>query len=67
MRMDSAGRAESEKAEHEMVRMDCAGRGESERQNMDGNNRTRNGSLPLTALSSRDSVIAKSQTVWGNQ
>jgi hypothetical protein len=55
--MDCAGRGESEKAEHGMVRMDCAGRGNRNGRTRNGKGRTRNGSLPLTALiGSRDII-----------
>jgi hypothetical protein len=48
------------KAEHGMVRMDCAGRGNRKGRIGNGNGRTRNGSLPLTALiSSRDFEVIK--------
>jgi hypothetical protein len=47
------------KAEQGMVRMDCARRGNRKGRTWNGNDRTRNGSLPLTALiSSRDCVDA---------
>jgi hypothetical protein len=43
------------KAEQRMVKMDCAGRWNRKGRTGNGNGRTRNGSLPLTALiSSRD-------------
>jgi hypothetical protein len=48
---------EIRKAEQGMVRMDCARRGNRKGGTGNGNDRTRNGSLPLTALiSSRDLV-----------
>jgi hypothetical protein len=46
------------KAEQGMVRMDCAGRGNRKGRIGNGNGRTRNDSLPLTAsISSRDYKI----------
>jgi hypothetical protein len=57
--MDCARRRESEKAEHGMVRMDCAGRGNEKGRTGNGNDRTRNDSLPLTVLISRRDLILK--------
>jgi hypothetical protein len=57
------------KAEQGMVRMDCAGRGESERQGRtwNENGRTRNDSLPLTALiSSRDLELLEALNISWN-